>query len=128
MTIRELRIEEWGRLEGQEIFATVGVPSPESTRVLIAETESGELAAIWCMVQVIHIEPVWIAPAYRNSTLAGRMWNRMKVFLDHLRVDMSYCFADTPEIAQYLKRLGLKKLPYETFLFDPKGKYPEVKN
>lgn len=123
MTIRELEPWEWGRLEGHPIFEQTGLPSPDSTRILIAENEGGELVGLWCMVQVVHCEPVWIAPEYRNGTVAGRMWAKMKVFLDHLHINMAYCFADRSDIADYLSRLGLRELPYKTFLFDPKGKY-----
>ena len=106
----------------------VGVPSPDACRILIAENEGGELVAFWCMVQVVHCEPIWIAPEYRNGTLAGRMWAKMKVLLDHSRVHMAYMFSDTPHIAGYLQRLGLIELPYRTFLFDPEGSYPMEHN
>jgi len=124
MIIRELEPRGWGRLEGHPLFADAGLPNPASTRILSAETEVGEIVGIWCMVQVVHIEPVWIAPDHRGGLLAGRMWRKIRVLIDHLRLDVVFCFSQRSDTDSYLSRLGLRELPYKTFLFDPKGKYP----
>ena len=126
MIIRELTQGEWGRLEGHLLFEKTGVPNPDFTKIIIAENEVGEIVGMTCMVQVVHVEPWWVHESYRGGTLVGRMWNKTRVLLDQLRTDVVFCFSDRSEISDYLARLNFRELPYRTFLFDPKGKYPEV--
>jgi hypothetical protein len=125
MTIRELEPWEWGRLEGHPLFKDTGLPNPDLTKILIAETEAGEIVGLWCMVQVVHIEPIWIAPEHRNGMLLGRMWRKMRVFLDHLRLDVVFCFSQRSDTDNYLTRLKFRELPYRTFIYDPHNKYPK---
>jgi hypothetical protein len=96
-----------------------GYPLPDPTfhRVVVAE-EGEKIVAAWWMLQVVHLEPVWIDPAHRSSILPVKMLAEMSRILDSCTVKQAFCFADRPEIAGYLQRLGMQKLPYETYLFE----------
>lgn len=124
MTIRELPSEEFYKLEGHKALKGL-VPDPTTSKIIVAENEAGEIVGFWFMVQVVHLEPIWIAPEYRSGLIAGRMWKVMRVLLDSLRINVGFMFADRSDIAEYIPRLGCRELPYRTFLYDPHGIYPK---
>jgi hypothetical protein len=125
LTYRELPPEEFHRLQGHEALKGVGVPSPDTARILIAERASGEIVGFQMLVTVVHLEPIWVHPDYRGSMLPVRLWKAATRLLDALRIPMAFSFSDNPTISGYLSRLGLRKLQYETFLFDPQERYPQ---
>lgn len=116
-TVRDLPVEEWNRLEDHPALQGQPLPDPTYHRAVVAEAD-GEIVAVWFMVHVIHLEPVWIDPHFRGGTLPVRMLKEMSTILDSCTVTKAFCFADRPEIADYLQRLGMQKLPYETFLYE----------
>lgn len=117
MTIRDLPAAEWGKLEGHPALAGQALPDPAYHRIVVAE-DKDRIVGAWFMMQVIHLEPVWIDPAYRGGTLPLRMLSTMTSILDSCSVKQAFCFADRLEIASYLERLGMKQLPYETYLYE----------
>jgi hypothetical protein len=123
MTIRELEPEEFHRLEGHPALNGL-MPQASACRVVIAENASGEIIGFQMLTFVVHLEPVWVHPSYRGGLLVGRMWKLATKLLDHLRVSVGFCFCEDPTVADYLQRLGLRELPYRTFLFDPLKLYP----
>lgn len=74
---------------------------------------------------VVHLEPIWVDPAYRGSGVAARLFKTAASLLDHFRTSVAFVFADRSKIAEYLERLGLTKLPYSTYLYDPNNLYPK---
>jgi hypothetical protein len=125
LTYRELQPEEFYKLEGHEALKGLEVPSPDAARILIAERVDGTIVGFQMMVTVVHIEPIWVHPDYRGTMVPIRLWKTATRLVDALRIKMAYCFSDTPIISGYLQRLGLRELPYKTFLFDPEGRYPQ---
>lgn len=116
-TVRDLPPEEWHKLEGHPALQGQPLPDPTYHRVVVAE-DGEELVAAWFMIHVVHLEPVWIDPRYRGGRLPVRMLSEISSILDSCTVTKAFCFADRPEIAGYLQRLGMQKLPYETFLYE----------
>lgn len=123
MTIRELRPDEWLRLEHHPALHGYALPDPATSKILIAEG-AGEIVGFWILVQVVHAEPIWIAPSHRSTTLAGRLWTHLREILATCRVSQAYCFSDRPDVADYLSRLGLRELPYRTFLYEAPAPCP----
>ncbi len=106
MEIRILRPEEYKRLfpiweEGIET-----IPSPDVSTIIIAEDDKGEISAFWVMQLTLNIEPVWISPKHRSSTLGSRLFRAVKVHLLKLGVSSAMAHAVSAENAVYLKRLG----------------------
>ena len=111
--VRELRPDEWGRLENHPSLQ-YPLPSPEAARVVIAEV-GDTIVAYWLALQVIHLEPIWIHEDYRGGHLIKRMLGALLTILASCRVSMAFCFSDRAEISGYLKRLGFKLIPWEVF-------------
>jgi hypothetical protein len=116
MTVRELEQHEWPRLE--TLLNELGMPIPPAatSRIVIAE-EDGEIIAWWSAIQVVHLEPIWIHPDHRGGILPGKMWRILRGILETCGVPAAYCFAADETVAGYLHRLGLKVLPYATFMY-----------
>jgi len=116
-TIRDLPPDEWHRLEGHPALNGQPLPDPTYHRVVVAEDGDAIIAA-WFMMQVIHLEPIWIDPKHRGGILPVQLLSTMSAILDSCTVKQAFCFADRPEIADYLRRLGMQQLPYDTFLYE----------
>jgi hypothetical protein len=114
MIVRELPADEWDKLAHITAFGDKPFPSPFTARVIVAEQED-RIVGLWVAQTQVHIEPVWIDAAHRSSTLPKRMFNKLLELLDSCSLKSAFCFADRPEIADYLGRLGLVELPYRTF-------------
>lgn len=113
MTTRILPHDEYDKLASHPFFAT-HPPSPAGD-IVVAEDAHGTIIGFWCLTPVIHIEPVWIDPAHRGGTVGSRLYSTVCQFLDSVGIPVAYCFAETPEVADYLSRLGLSPQPYLTF-------------
>lgn len=123
IAIRELRTDEWPRLEGHEGLSGYPLPDPVGSKILVAE-EDTKIVGFWVLVQVVHAEPIWIAPSHRSTTLAKRMWRALQALLATCRVKTAFCFADRPDVANYLERLEFQELPYRTFLYTAPCQHP----
>ena len=115
MVIRQLEPHEYSRLDNHEGLG--GVPAPRTADYIIAEDDEGTICAFWCIIPVAHVEPVWIAPEYRNTTISGRLWRGIRTYLDKVRLSKVYCFAATPPVASYLSRLGFVLQPFLTYQY-----------
>ncbi len=98
--------------------------NPANVRIVVAE-KGGELVGFQCLIAVLHLEPIWVHPDYRKTTVAARLFRKAASLLDEFHTKVAYCFSETPLISNYLQRLGLRKLSYETYLYDPLDIYPK---
>jgi hypothetical protein len=75
MVARVLPPAEWSRLAGTELE---GVALPSHAQVIVVEDDAGTIVGCWSCVPVVHVEGVWIAPAYRGTTTVARhLWRAM---------------------------------------------------
>lgn len=121
LTYRELQPEEYHKLDGHEDLTATGVPSPDVSRIMVAERHDGTIVGYIMAVTVVHMEPIWVHPDYRGTMVPVRLWRKL---VDALLTPVMYCFSDTSTIAGYLTRLGLRELPYKVHLYDPNNIYP----
>jgi hypothetical protein len=118
MIIRELTAEEVLGLEGHPGLGGFLPPDPDTSKVIAAIDELGEIHAFWCLIQVVHAEPIWISPELRGTTLVGRLWKAVRETLATCGIPIGFCFAADEIVANYLSRLGLQELAFRTFLFE----------
>lgn len=124
VNFRLLEPHEYVLLESHPFLNGI-IPTPDLSRVTIAETAEGQIVGFHVLTLAPHLEPIWIDPAFRNSTVAGRLWKHTLKVLDDLRIKVAYVFSVRPDTDDYLTRLGLSQLPYKIFLHDPEGIYPK---
>lgn len=68
MTIRALPPEEWSRLEARFKANGSPLPSPRFAQIVVAE-EAGDIVGLVTVQLVPHMEPIWVAPAFRGQQL-----------------------------------------------------------
>jgi hypothetical protein len=124
VNIRLLHPDEYHRLADHPSLGGLQLPSPDLAKIIIAE-DGDTIVGYWSLIQVVHMEPIWIDPKYRGSTLAGRLWSAMCQVLDALQITVAYSFSASTEISGYLARLGLRPLPWQVFVYDPLHRHPD---
>lgn len=79
MVTRVLPPAEWGRLAGTELETVhASLPQGDDVRILVVEDEAGAIIGCWAALRVVHVEGIWIAPAYRSKTAVARaLWRGM---------------------------------------------------
>ena len=74
---RILPPEEWGRLEGTELETVWPVLSPTDAQIVVVE-DGPAIVGCWAVIRYVHVEGIWIAPAYRGRFAVGRrLWRAM---------------------------------------------------
>ncbi len=107
MKYRFLETEEWPRLEG--FLEKDKIPNPQISKVVIAETEHGDIAG-FCVTQLaVHTEPLFIVPKYRHAVRLDRLAKKVHEAIGHKNY---FAFSETPIIERILKFLDYEKLPY----------------
>ena len=117
MRIRQLPVEEWGRLEGHPEWNGF-MPDPQTSIVVVAEDEEeGGIIGTWCMVLMPHMEGFWIHPDHRKkSTLPVRLFRGMEQVLRENNLNVVLSWADDDKIGEYIERLGGSPLTVKTYL------------
>ena len=83
VTFRELEPEEFKDVP-EEALGGFELPTV-GCRVFAAIDEVGKIAAIWVMLAVMHIEPLWIRGDHRRSpTILRRLWNMVSDAMDEM--------------------------------------------
>ena len=117
MDIELLKPEDYPKLIGLGGMTATTLPSPETSRILVARRPDGTIAAYWVAQAVVHIEPIWL------EGVSGL--GRGKVFMNMVPAMMGelaaigdstfFAFADNENMVQYALRLGMQPLPYVVF-------------
>jgi hypothetical protein len=132
---RMLPTEEWWRLLPFEPFVRGGLPSPDATRIIVAEVDGpgGEIRAFWTITGCVHVEPVWIHPEERKRPgLVRGLWRQVLETLRENGVVSAFaCIMDRDAAANtpLVMRLGFQKLPGDLYLLlvpDALGNLPEL--
>ncbi len=116
MLDRILPVDEWPRLAHLELGKAVPHLDPRFTSIAVVEDDSGAIVACWAAITVVHAEGVWIDPAYRKSSVALRLWRRMKAIVSDLGRSSVLTGCDSPEIARLLERQRATKLAYQEYV------------
>lgn len=114
LTYRELPPEDLHRLNQYEPFKSQGLPAEVVqgvARCYVAEDEAGEIQAFWFTFVALHVEPLWVAPAYRNRFVVGRLWDGVVKMLRDIGAPIAYATIDddADHLAAAL-RLGFERL------------------
>lgn len=109
-TVRLLPFEEWDRLDTFPIMAN-GYPDPNTTAIMVAEDEAGEIVGTWCAITPIILEGLWVREDHRKGLTAGRLLYGMKAFLKDLNMISAYTLVQTPEVLALAEKAGFERIP-----------------
>ena len=116
--VRELPPAEWDRLRAVDDGFVP--PSPETSKVIVVETEMGEIVGRWFVLTAAHLEGCWVAPKYRGTQVFGRLSAGTKRVLHEANIPVVFSFAGTPDISALMRRVGFTPLPLEPFTLEVK--------
>lgn len=115
--IRQLPFEEWDKLEGLPI-ATNGLPNPDTSAIIAAQDEDGNVIGVWAAMTPIVLEGLWIREDHRHSTVAGRLLINMKQFLRSINVDRAFTLVQAPEIKALAEKAGFNAIPGDLMMLE----------
>lgn len=103
MTTRELPPEEWSKLETTNAVDLWRHLNPARHRVIVVE-EHGEIVGSMLLMQVVHAECLWIAPAHRKTVPVGR--RLLQALFTEADAPTVLASAVTNEMVRILDKLG----------------------
>lgn len=114
VSLRQLPPDEWGRLaaapgplHGQSL------PPTDNARVLVVE-DRGQIVAYWVVSAMVHLDPLYIAPEYRQPHLSLALLGLLKHTLDEAGVSFAFAVIGEGEgqavNAGLATRLGLERV------------------
>jgi hypothetical protein len=122
LVTRELPPDEWSKLAGtsfDELWPRL--PDMAGVRVLVVEDESGAILGCWGLLQIWHLEGLWIAPTQRAKPAVGRrLLTTMKRWLWEARLPAVWTGSLTPDVDEWLGRVGAYPMPGKAFIW-PQG-------
>lgn len=97
--------------EGYPQLATVEegyIPDPESSIVILAKDEN-EIIGRTMLIRPWHVEGTWLKEGRRRGIVGSMMFKRMEVEAKSEGITKLMSYAMTPEVEDYLIRLGYVK-------------------
>jgi hypothetical protein len=131
--VRELPVEEWSRLlEVPGPYKDNGtLPIAAHNRIIVAEID-GAIVGYWGAFTVVHTEPVYIQPAYRQRVSVVRpLWEGMRNLLVMLQVPGTMAIIldeDAPVNLPMATKLGFQKVPGSLYFLDLRMDHERVLN
>lgn len=111
MTTRMLPPDEWHRLAGTEAESIWPHLDPNRADVLVVE-DDGVIVGTWILMDVLHAECLWIAPAYRQKvSVARRLWTAMHRLARGMGVPIVATAAVSDDVRHILDHAGAVKVP-----------------
>ena len=119
MEYRALGRDEYEKIPSE---ALDGMKMPDTGLVFAAVDEAGGVAAIWAMIPVVHLEPLWISAEHRKSpTIIRRLWNLVSDAMSAmgLKAAVAVILDSKVETRRVADWLGAEELPGRVFMVTP---------
>ena len=111
---RILPVEEWGRLQAEQLPPTIPYVPPHDVAVVVVEDDAGEIVACMSVLKVTHFEGVWVDPAWRGNAGVMRPLLRQAYAVPAVRGER-WVFGGAKDgdglMARFLARLGGVAMP-----------------
>ena len=121
MVVKELTPDLWPMLNGTELETVYPHLDPARAKVLVVEDE-GRIVACWSLLQVYHVEGVWIAPEHRKrGKVALRLLEGMRTLCQGLGIARVVTGACTDDVKALIRHLRGVKLDGESFVIGWEG-------
>jgi hypothetical protein len=114
---RLLPPEEWHRLVGTELETLVPKLDPAQTQIVVVE-RGGVLVGTWAVLQMVHVEGLWIAPAYRGKSpgIVRRLVQGMQMAAQQFGARVVWTGAASASVAQLIRHAGGTRVPFESYI------------
>lgn len=106
---RILPREEYDRLIGTE--AEQVWPHLKDTDVVVVVEDGGRIVACHVLMQMWHLECLWVAPDRRKSMVGGRLWAKVQQTAKSMGLSALWTSAISDEVRDLLAHVGAEELP-----------------
>lgn len=121
MRARTLPKAEWARLSHTHAAVPWEQLDPESTSVIVVETDEGNIVGCHTLTYLLHAEFLWIHPDYRKRpSVARRLWDAVRVTVKRCGARGFITAAVDDEVRELIAHVGGKQLPGEHYLVEVK--------
>lgn len=86
-----------------------------TSRVLVAEGESGELIGFFCLQLIPHVEPMFVVPSMRASDVAETLADKMLEFMQQAQARGWMLCTDNPLVARMAEARGMEQVKAKVF-------------
>lgn len=122
MTTRILPPEEWHRLEGTELGPVCGSMNSLDIRVIVVESDGGEILGCWALLKMWHAEGIWVKDEHRkHGAVFGRLLKGMRAMVQHEGAMQFVTASISEDVTKLIGKLGGESLPGEHFVLPAKG-------
>ena len=117
MRSRILPPEEWSRLNETDLHTVLPWVKPEDAQIVVVE-DGDQIVGCWAVLRIVHLEGVWIAPAYRGrGAVARRLLAKTLETARTWAGAWAMTGADTDEVRGLIERhLHGVKVPFDQFV------------
>lgn len=84
----------------------------EQSRITIMASEGTRVVGGVMLVAPVHVEGIWIDPAYQCGLIMKQLVDRVEEEARNLKISKVFAYAINGEMEDYIERLGYKKLPW----------------
>lgn len=93
-------------------------PDPARSVAIVAVGDSGDIIGRIFLVAPVHLEGLFIDQTFRNKTLLYQLVNRAEEEAKELGLKRLLAFGATPEMSDYIERLGYTYTPMTVWFKD----------
>ncbi len=120
MRTRVLPESEWSRLP-QEWSPTVPHLQPTETQIVVVE-DGEQIVACWGVLRLVHLEGLWIDPAYRTKPgVAVRLYRGAMRAVRSMAKGWVLTGASDDDVRGLLDRAGAVRLPMDVYVMPVTG-------
>jgi hypothetical protein len=91
------------------------LPHPEMSKCFVMRASDNSIKGYIFIQTIFTVEPIWVADEVKGSLTAVRLFEAACQFLKSKNQTQVFTHSSSPEISNYLTRLGLKPTGYEAF-------------
>lgn len=105
---------DYGELAG--LMPPENVPHQDASRCFVSREEGGKIDGYIFIQLLVTVEPIWVAEEQRGTGLALKLFGEAAdALLKEGNTRYFITHSDTPQVEDYLRRLGLEEIPWKTF-------------
>lgn len=112
MTTRLLPPAEWSRLAETELGPALALLRPDAVTVFVVEDPDGAIVGCWSVINVAHVEGLWIAPPHRKrGRVLMQLWRMLCDVTAARGLTSVLTAATSDEVVRLLESRGAHALP-----------------
>ena len=121
MTTRLLPPEEWSRITG-DLATVLPLRTAEDCKVLVVETDEGQIVGQWALMGLPHLEGLGIAADHQKGGAVGRrLLQGMRGLLKTQGIPTVLTAAADSQVEGLLEKIGATEVPATFYAWSPEA-------